>query len=206
MRRFAIQTTFLAAAIFAVLTLMIASARAANNPSPVLDAAASYVAGHPVSVWCETSWSDWLTMTANNGVSEAGGFTRAETPVVYLAPDVCEELHALVGKEDVGSFFAADAILTLTHESVHQRGVMDEAVTDCTALGMVSQMATTFFSIPKTVVQQYVKLAYKRVAGKRVRVSSIGTRYVANPFLARLVKDATRWHDAKPAQYHGSCG
>ena len=191
----------------AVAILVIApAARAGNNPSPVLDAAATYVAGHPVSVWCETSWSDWLKEASQAGVSDAGAFTRVGTPVVYVAPDVCEELHALVGKEDVGTFFAADAILTLTHEAVHQRGITDEAQTDCTALSMVSQMATTFFGITKTVAQQRIVYAYKRYAGKRIRVPTLVTKYVANTYLARLVKDATRWHAAKPQQYHGSCG
>ncbi|MEP6978788.1 MAG: hypothetical protein ABI948_12120, partial [Thermoleophilia bacterium] len=47
-----------AAAVFPV------SASANNQSNVKLDAVAAHVARHPVSVWCETSWTDWLSMVA----------------------------------------------------------------------------------------------------------------------------------------------
>jgi hypothetical protein len=193
--------------VYIAAMLMLAGvARADNNSSPILDAAASYIAGHFVSVWCETDWPSWMQMTQQNQVSgAAGGFTNIGTPVIYMAPDICEELHALADNEDVGSFFAADAILTLAHESVHQRGIRDEAVTDCTALGLVKDLATTYFNIPRTVTQTYIGYAHKRYAGVRMKVSVQRTRITSNPLLSRLQADAERWHKAKPTQYQGGC-
>ncbi|MDE2098614.1 MAG: hypothetical protein KGL39_15275 [Patescibacteria group bacterium] len=202
----AIRSRWLLPLCGTLLLVTAGAAQASNSPDLTLDTAASYVAGHAVTVWCETDWAAWLSMEQQNGVSEAGGFTHIGTPVVYVAPDVCEELHALIDRRDVGSFFAADAVLTLAHEAVHQRGVADEGAADCAALSLVKDVATTFFGIPKTVPQRYIELATRRVAGKRVRVPTLKTRQIINPYLVQLQQDAQLWHDAKPAAYRGSCG
>lgn len=196
-------TLALAVAILAIAPV----AAAANNPSTQLDVIATSVAGKPVTVWCETSWPSWLNLAAQNGVTEAGGFTYiGGAPVVYVAPDVCVELHALADHEDVGAFFAAEALRILAHESVHQSGVSNEATTDCKAVSLVPTLATKFFGVPAKVTQRRIVLAWRRLAGRRVRVPTVQTRMVPNPYLARLKAAALKWHDAQPAQYHGDCG
>ena len=197
--------------LFAVLaTLLAAPASAAPAPdNATLDAAASWVAGHPVTVSCELDWPTFLAEAQAHGLTGVGGFTsylQDGSTVVYVAPDVCEQLLALDARKDVGTFFAADALLTLTHESVHQRGVADEGVTDCTALALIQSVATKFFGVPPTTTSPAVKQVWRRLAGRRVRVPVVYRRATANPFLAQLQVDAQLWHDAKPQEYRGSCG
>lgn len=191
---------YIIAALFVVLALVLASgAHAQNVPDPRLDAAASSIAGHPVTVWCELDWASWLQMS--QGQPDAQGFTRIGTPVVYVDPEVCVELHALLNGEDVGTYFAAEGLLTLAHESVHQRGITSESVADCTALTLVKSLAVKTFGIAAKVRQTY-SVRVKR-KGRFVRVRK--HRLVTNPWLTRLYKDAVRWHKAKPAVYQGGC-
>lgn len=196
--------------LFAVLaTLLAAPASAAPAPdNATLDAAASWVAGHPVTVSCELDWPTFLSEAQAHGLTGVGGFTtylQDGSTVVYVAPDVCEQLLALDARKDVGTFFAADALLTLAHESVHQRGVADEGVADCTALSLVKDMAIRFFGIPATTTMSAVKQVWKRLNGRRVHVPTMYTRTIANPFVARLQTDAELWHQAKPQPYQGGC-
>src|SRR5438105_1244047 len=114
----------------------VAPSTAANDPSAVFDNAATFIAGHPVTVNCETDWSAWIA----NGSSEDSGYTVIGTPIIYVGPRECETLHALIQDMDVGAYYASSALLTLAHESVHQRGISDEGVTDCTALALVPQL------------------------------------------------------------------
>lgn len=178
-----------------LLALVSGTARAQNVPDPRLDAAASSIAGHPVTVWCELDWSAWLQMS--QGQPDAQGFTRIGTPIVYVDPEVCVELHALLNGEDVGAYFAAEGLLTLAHESVHQRGITSESAADCTALSLVKSLAVKDLNVPAKVRQTYLRRVRRRWVRKH--------RLVTNPWLSRLYKDAARWHEAKPAAYQGGC-
>lgn len=181
------------------------SAGAGNYADPRLDAVASEVAGKPVQVWCETSIIDWVTIGAGN----YSGFTFIGIPIVYIAPRQCETLHALLSRENIGSYYAASAILTLAHEAVHQRGVLNEGETDCLALPLVPTLAVKHFGIPATVTVNTVvrSLRLLRVKTKWVRVfdTKLVAKIVPNPFLALITRDALRWHKSKPAEYQGNC-
>lgn len=189
-----------------VVTLAIApAAAAANYPSPVLDAAASAVAGKPVTVWCEMDPSAWATMIPA-GVSEVDGFTHVGgEPVLYLSPQVCMELHAILDRDNVGTFFAAQGIEALAHEAVHQRGITDEGETDCAALTQVVTVAERL-GITATVRKSFIGYAKRLIAGRHVRVPVLKSRTLPNPFLTGLQVDARRWHEARPPAYQGSCG
>lgn len=192
-------------AILAALTLA-ATATAENLPNPLFDTVASEVAGKPVAVWCESSWDDWVAI----GAGAANGFTYPDTATVFLSPRQCETLWALSMKDDVGSFYAASALLTLAHEAIHQRGVTDEGEADCLALPLLQAIAITHFGASLTVAQSYTYTTSRLVSvskKKRVRVSStkVGSRQVPNPWLARIETDALRWHQSKPAEYQGTC-
>jgi hypothetical protein len=105
--------------------------------------------------------------------------------------------------------WASSALLTLAHEAVHQRGVTDEGVTDCTALPLVPGLATKFFGIPATVEQTVTatKTIVVRIGkrSKRVRVSYAKTKSVPNPYLTKLEADAVRWHRLGGPAYQGNC-
>jgi hypothetical protein len=179
-----------------------APASAQNQPNAKLDAVAADVAGHRSTVWCETSWPDWLATVAREDPSSGeiaaegvNGFTVIEKPVVYVSPRQCETLSAAIefGHRQVGSYYLASAMLTLVHEAVHQRGVLDEGVADCTALALLPRVATRFFGYNAT------SRVVVRVHGRLVR------RTVADSALADLLRFASAWHRSKPAAYQGRC-
>lgn len=193
-----------------------ATALGGNSADQRLDAAASEVAGKPVPVWCENSWADWIHF--GDSVSQdwtwVSGFTVPSAgPTVYVNPRQCETLHALLNGENVGTYYAASALLTLAHESVHQRGVLNEGETDCTALPLVPGLAVSRFGIASMVSQSYtattVRRFVRKVRGKRVVIRVVQRvvrwRTVKNPYLDRLAADALRWHRSKPPEYQGNC-
>jgi hypothetical protein len=194
---------------------MAAPAVAGNWQDTRLDSAASQVAGHPVQVWCESTWTDWIH--EGDYLREDFGLVRGVTwisyPTVYINPTECETLHALLGGEHIDTYHASLAIQVLAHESVHQRGISDEGVTDCTALPLVPQLAIDYFGIPTTVTDTYLKTVRKKVTVRAkgrtyvryVTVQRQATRLVANPYLTGLAQDALRWHRTLPAEYQGNC-
>jgi hypothetical protein len=203
-------------AVVALAGFVLANSAAASNwPSGRLDTAASAVAGHPVQVWCEENWGDWIHLGDDYGedFSYLMGFTFPSEPIVYINPAHCESLHALLGGSQVGSYHSSIALLTLAHEAVHQRGIDDEGVTDCTALPLVPGLAANYFRVPRriarTKIVNYTKTVVRRVNGKSVRMRVRAQRAVrlsiANPFLGKLAADARAWHRAAPPQYQGTC-
>lgn len=200
------KRSLIIAALTAASLVAVPVATAADWHNNTLDQYASAVAGHATSVYCEDSWVEWYSFGANQGIF---GFTNPRIPVVYVSPRQCETLQALAYHEDVGTYYAASAMLTLAHEGVHQRGVYDEGAADCTALPLLPGLATQFFGVPQTISEAYTKYIYKtkRIGKKLVRSvkTRVAYRSVANPWLTRLSSDALRWHRAKPAQYQGNC-
>lgn len=200
----------------AVLALTFAgTATASNWPHAQLDNVATTVAGHPVNVWCESSWADWIHTgdTFGEDWSYLYGFTFQSTPVVYVNPAVCGTLHAMLAGSDVGTFHASVAILALAHESVHQRGVVNEGDTDCTALPLVPGLAADFFGVPRTVTRtrivRYTRTVVRRLSGRlvRIKVPALRTTQVSirNPYLDELAASALAWHRSAPPQYQGTC-
>jgi hypothetical protein len=199
----------------AVAAIMAPLSAASNWPDNRLDAVATQVAGHPVNVWCESSWSDWIHTgdSADENWDGVRGFTFLSAPTIYIAPDACFTLHAMLNRENVGSLHAADALLVLAHESVHQRGISDEGMTDCTALPLVPSLAVNSFGIPSMAPEKYAVTVWKtmrvKVGGKwvtkRYATQQVRWRSIPNPWLAQLANDAHRWHRTAPAEYQGNC-
>lgn len=189
----------------AVLLLTFSLPAHAASHDARLDTVATAIAGHPVVAVCADStveWATWETQVA--GGIELDGFTQlAVGPNIYLAPHICKTLLAglQVGPTAVGIYWYSLAIKTILHEAVHQRGITDEGMTDCTALTLVRQYALSSFgftlTVPKTVI------ASKLVKGKRVYFTKTIT--VPNPALAMLDQYAHAWHAVLPANYQGGC-
>lgn len=189
-----------------------AGALAGNAQDSRIDAIASSIAGHPVNVWCETDDVQWVGIESQFPPGfEADGFTFIDTPTVYLAPRICLNLHLMLdnGYAAAGPAWGALAIKVLIHEDVHQRGISDEAVTDCTALSEFQADAVKFFGVPATVSQTYAVGRYVLVKvgpkTRRVRTKALVTQQVPNPALAELYAWAVAWHKAMPAAYQGTC-
>jgi hypothetical protein len=199
-------------ALVAALALA-STARAGDRHLPLLDSIAAEIAGHPTPVYCEDSLAEWVYI----GAANASGFTRpGVSPWVYLSPRQCETLWALATHENVGTYYASSAILTLAHEATHQRGGIyanpsdpaTEGLTDCAALPLVPTIATRWLGVAATLEETYIATVRRRVAKRPARwvlVAVARTRTVPNPWLTQLATDALRWHRSKPAAYQGSC-
>jgi hypothetical protein len=177
-------------------------AHAANQPHWKLDAAVTAVAGKPVAAFCEVDSEHWADRIRTNfGPAQSPslllGYTLLSNPIVYLSPRVCIALKQALerGITLAGAYPVSLALNTLAHEAVHQRGVINEAVTECLANRYVRTLAVAHFGVP-------VKVTVKRI----VRVSGrlvTRTVMVANPLLTRLTELAKYWTSTKPAQYRG---
>lgn len=195
----------------AAILLIAPAARAGNFSDSRLDAAASYVAGKPVTVWCEESITDWVQVGQSMGqdFDFTEGFTFPTIPnysTIYLAPNVCLTLHALLdqGAENVGAYWGSLAIHTLVHESVHLlTGSTDEHFVDCTALTKDADVAEKFFAWP-TTEQVYHDVVVRNKKHRIVGVRTVSTS-VTSPLLTAFTSFDQGWHDAAPAPYNGSC-
>lgn len=166
----------LAVVLAAVLASSVAAAPTSFYEANRLEPAASSVAGKHARIWCATSAAGFRAAAAEaTGNADATGFATPGQTDAYLHPLVCAYLLAwLNGRHPEDYSFAASA-LVLAHESIHLRGVTDEAVTDCAALAKLPAMIRKFFP-----------------PGKRETVAE----------LAMLAQDA---HDRRPSQYQGDC-
>lgn len=180
--------------------VFVSAARAAGQDSRI-NAVASAVAGHPVIVSCATTTHEWAQFEDTAGLTfETDGFTFASRDnVVFLAPRICETLLAdfQYGPTLVGDYMNALALRVLIHESVHQRGVTDESMTDCTALTLVEHYALSFGYAAKVTSVSYVRVKdghYRRVV-----------KVVPNPALERLYTQALASHRLLPASYQTVC-
>lgn len=196
--------------VMIIALLLPVAAQAANRPDNRLDVAASALAGHPVEVWCEDTWSSWILtgfQLFNQDWSFLAGFTFAGDNTIFVSPRACETLHALLnyGPNRVGSYYASSAVLTLVHEAMHQRGISNEGEADCNALNLIRSAGVSYFGYRVQEQQQYVARVVKRVKGKRVVTPVVRTRLVPSPTLAQFYNDAVSWHRSKPAEYQGNC-
>jgi hypothetical protein len=180
------------------------NATAANWPDSRLDAIASSIAQKPITVYCEDDSHVWDAVENYYGV-RADGLTFLTQPVVFVRPLICEALHAILQGEDVGSFYASHAILTLTHESTHQRlNSGNEALVECTAMKLYPTVLTQQFGWEPSFTEVYYTLQVKRVKGKRVTRRIRHTRTTPSIWYAHLIRDATRWDAILPPSYHGA--
>jgi hypothetical protein len=183
-----------------------AASTAADWHMPQLDQAASLVSGHATPVWCSDSEADWVYVQQVYGGGFRGysdnllGFTRPTIDAwVFINPRACLAFHLAyqAGIHDAGLYWLAGAMLTLIHESIHQRGVSDEAQTECAAITAFAGDATSVFGVPRFVTVKVLKRIHGRLR--------LVPRQVPNPDLARLVAWAHVWHAMTPPAYRTVC-
>lgn len=202
----------LALIVLAALALA-APAAAANQPSGLLDGAASEIAGRPVTVFCETSWREWIANGDAAGFDDSGwaGYTFPTTPgsdsVIYLAPDECHLLTFAavykLGGDGVGIAEGSYAVHAFVHEAVHLLlHSPDEHAVDCKALTLDEGIAEKWFGLAPTVTTtayRVVRRNHKIIAVRPFQVTG------PNPLIDSFVRFDQRWHDALPAPYSGPC-
>jgi hypothetical protein len=114
--------------------------------TPRLEAAASWVAGKPVHVWCATSQSVWATAAANGGLTDTAGFVmQVGGSDEYLSTRTCAALNAYLNRRGVDEYDLARRLLVLAHESEHLHGIADESEADCAALRAMPTMIRRWF-------------------------------------------------------------
>lgn len=135
-------------AVLAALALA-GPASAANVATPQMHAVASWAAGKPLTVWCESDPAEWNRLVAQSGLthepgSSVAGFTLFAAPTIYLRYDRCP---MLAGPEHWGFGLGLN---TLLHEAYHQRGggVRDEALVECAALVLQYEAMRRFYGVP----------------------------------------------------------
>jgi hypothetical protein len=125
---------------------------------------ASELAGRPVQVNCQGFWSELLDITNRSGeVQFTDGRPADDT---YLTRRVCRRLEefraaeldcltrpgaALVTADECAGRVRplAEALTTLTHESMHLRGWIDEAQTQCYAIQGVGWVVVRLGGTPE---------------------------------------------------------
>lgn len=199
-------------ALFAVCFVfaLVSTAQAGNVPDPRLDAVAAEIAGHPVNVWCETDSAEWSRMvSAVFGPTVdpiyVRGYTLYSSTTVNVAPIVCATLlWEIGGRQGTPPPYLPRgvALLTLVHESVHQRGVTDEGIADCIAIKLLPRFVGTLYGIPAKVAQRKYVYRWKRVrvkgklVSRRVRVPI--RVVVPNPKYTLVVQEAESARRASP--------
>lgn len=118
-----------------------ASAMRASTPATELDAVASQIAGHEISVRCYAN--DGVDEDSNSG---AWGYVRdLDGSTLYIDPDVCAGALALKHGEFAPLIQMAAGALFLTHEAYHLKTALpflrrgSEAQTECRAIKRVPQ-------------------------------------------------------------------
>lgn len=190
----------------------------ANLPHPRLDQVASEIAGKPATVHCESSEDEW-----NNGWAQLGmvgwqlwGVSHNDTSEVVLSPRVCHTLRVALDHDHVaaGPYMMSRALHTLVHESVHQRGIADEAVTECLTMPLIKGVAVRHFGYKRqkvvTRLVKKIKVVTVRFGKqiRRVRVPTMVERRTTapNPELQALLAWVDGWHLSLPPEYHkGAC-
>jgi hypothetical protein len=126
---------------------------AESRIEPSLGRLASALAGKAIQVRC---WSpgDWHRLMREEAAYTRGqlgsdtlGFAGIAGNRVNLAPEVCNSLVRLAyrGERPEGEaeqLLLAAAVITLSHEPQHSRGISDEAVAECNAIQVAHRTAT----------------------------------------------------------------
>jgi hypothetical protein len=99
-----------------------------------LESEAAVIAGRPVRIRCDESYSFTGAGSDTRGVA----FPRAG--LAYLDPGICRSLRDLLTGTSQGER-SAEAVVVLAHEAVHLGGERREGVTECLALQRAVRLA-----------------------------------------------------------------
>ena len=131
---------------------VIAGESGASRVEPRFGRIASALAGKDVEVrcWSEQDWDRLMreerTYTRGQLGSDTLGFAGIHGSRVNLAPDVCASLVGLAyddarPRDEASMLLIAAAVVTLSHEPQHSKGIVDEAVAECNAIQYANRTA-----------------------------------------------------------------
>jgi hypothetical protein len=131
---------------------VIGGVSAQSRLEPRFGRIASSLAGKQVEVRC-WSTADWMhlireerTYTHGQLGSDTLAFAGIGGNRVNLGPDVCSTLVSLAYRgtrpsDEAGRFLAASAVVTLSHEPQHSKGIAAEATAECNAIQLAHRTA-----------------------------------------------------------------
>lgn len=131
-----------------------------------LSAVASELAGRPVTVRCQTPSEEVFDVGTEYGYVSFDAAGRPE-PQAVIKTDQCNDLRDFIRSR--GTHVTEDqavAVHVLTHESMHMRGIVDEAVTECAAVQRDALTAELLGALPhnaRTPAQTYYAGRYPRM-------------------------------------------
>jgi hypothetical protein len=124
---------------------------------------ASTLAGHQVSVRCETLTQAWTSAHAELGYVRFGADGRPE-PLATITVQACQDLSAWTGSRRATAPLAQlVAVHVLTHEAMHLAGQLDEARTECAAVQRDAWTATLLGATPeqgRALAVRYWRIVY----------------------------------------------
>jgi hypothetical protein len=120
-----------------------------------------------VRCWSAADWRRLMreeqTYTRGQLGSETLGFAGIDGSRINLAPSVCDALVELAYKgarptDEAGRVLLASAVVTLSHEPQHTKGISEEAVAECNAIQSANRTAMNLGASPAyaaTLVRTY---------------------------------------------------
>ncbi len=131
-----------------------------------LGSVAGTLAGHEVSVRCETVGQAWTQAHPERGYVKFGadGVPEKHTVITY---DTCQDLADWVRSDHAeATEDQMIAVHVLTHEAMHMRGITDEAQTECAALQRDHQTAVLLGANAdeaRTLARRYLLTIYPQM-------------------------------------------
>jgi hypothetical protein len=160
---------------FPVISMAVSLLVAAGAGVPVLRHAqferrlarvASELAGHPVTVRCETLSEAWTDAHPELGYVRFDASGRPE-PLATITVQACRDLRAWVGSDhDRIREEQMIAVHVLTHEAMHLTGELDEARTECRAVQRDARTAELLGATPAqaaSLARAYWESVYPRM-------------------------------------------
>lgn len=126
-----------------------------------LTGVATELAGTPAPVACETFLESWIPQSI-----WALGYVSSDLKRIALRHGICRRLQEVIDSPDPDSRFHSTAVLVLTHEAMHVRGLTNEAQTECAAIQRAAK-AALLLGVPDTVArklaQNYWLVQYRQI-------------------------------------------
>ena len=130
-----------------------------SRVEPRFGGIASALAGKAVEVrcWSRADWSQLMREESTYTQGQLGSDTLAFAGIggtrINLGPAVCTGLTELAYKrvrptDEAGELFLASAVVTLSHEPQHSKGIADEFVAECNAIQLANGTAIKLGATP----------------------------------------------------------
>lgn len=135
-----------------------------------LTGVATELTGEPAPVSCETFLESWMPTNI-----WALGYVSPDLKHISLRHGVCRRLQEVIDSPDPNSRFHSTAVVALTHEAMHVRGLTNEAQTECAAIQRAGK-AAMLLGVPDRVARELAR-AYWSVQYQQIRQTTDDSYY-----------------------------